>query len=35
MGVSVDGFIADRTGAFGWTTSREEQFRSPQISRST
>src|SRR5438477_10198432 len=27
MGVSVDGFIADRTGAFGWTVANEEQFR--------
>src|SRR3954471_24553054 len=27
MGVSVDGFIADRKGAFGWTTPTEEQFR--------
>src|SRR5215218_2522285 len=27
MGVSVDGFIADRKGAFGWTTPSEEQFR--------
>ncbi len=27
MGVSVDGFIADRKGAFGWTTPNEEQFR--------
>ncbi|MFJ1706310.1 dihydrofolate reductase family protein [Kitasatospora sp. NPDC088346] len=27
MGVSVDGFIADREGAFGWTTPTEEQFR--------
>ena len=27
MGVSVDGFIADREGAFGWTTPDEEQFR--------
>ena len=27
MGVSVDGFIADREGAFGWTTPKEEQFR--------
>src|SRR3954470_19032646 len=27
MGVSVDGFIADREGAFGWTTPNEEQFR--------
>ena len=27
MGVSVDGFIADRDGAFGWTTPDEEQFR--------
>ena len=27
MGVSVDGFIADREGAFGWTTPSEEQFR--------
>jgi dihydrofolate reductase len=27
MSVSVDGFIADRKGAFGWTTPNEEQFR--------
>src|SRR3954453_14245647 len=27
MGVSVDGFIADREGAFGWTTPSEQQFR--------
>ena len=27
MGVSVDGFIADRDGAFGWTIPSEEQFR--------
>jgi len=27
MSVSVDGFIADREGAFGWTTPDEEQFR--------
>ncbi|HJT05112.1 MAG TPA: dihydrofolate reductase family protein [Pseudonocardiaceae bacterium] len=27
MSVSVDGFIADREGAFGWTTPHEEQFR--------
>src|SRR5881227_266164 len=27
MGVSVDGFIADREGAFGWTTPNDEQFR--------
>ena len=27
MGVSVDGFIADREGAFGWTVPNEEQFR--------
>ncbi len=27
MGVSVDGFIADREGAFGWTAPSEEQFR--------
>jgi dihydrofolate reductase len=27
MGVSVDGFIADREGAFGWTDPSEEQFR--------
>jgi dihydrofolate reductase len=26
MGVSVDGFIADREGAFGWTAPSEEQF---------
>jgi dihydrofolate reductase len=27
MGVSVDGFINDRAGAFGWTTPIEELFR--------
>ena len=27
MGVSVDGFIADRDGAFGWGVPSEEQFR--------
>ena len=27
MGVSLDGFIADRAGAFGWTVPSEEQFR--------
>jgi dihydrofolate reductase len=27
MNVSVDGFIADREGAFGWTVPNEEQFR--------
>jgi dihydrofolate reductase len=27
MGVSVDGFIADREGRFGWTVPSEEQFR--------
>jgi dihydrofolate reductase len=27
MGVSVDSFIADREGAFGWTVPSEEQFR--------
>ena len=27
MNVSVDGFIADREGAFGWTDPSEEQFR--------
>jgi dihydrofolate reductase len=27
MSVSVDGFIADREGAFGWTFPNEEQFR--------
>jgi dihydrofolate reductase len=27
MNVSVDGFIADREGAFGWTVPDEEQFR--------
>ena len=27
MGVSVDGFIADREGRFGWTVPNEEQFR--------
>src|SRR5438105_6267191 len=27
MSISVDGFVADRKGAFGWTTPNEEQFR--------
>jgi dihydrofolate reductase len=27
MSVSVDGFIADRDGAFGWSVPDEEQFR--------
>jgi dihydrofolate reductase len=27
MGVSVDGFIADREGAFGWGAPCDEQFR--------
>jgi dihydrofolate reductase len=27
MGVSVDGFIADRKGAFGWSAPDEELFR--------
>src|SRR4051794_27688650 len=27
MGVSVDGFIADREGAFEWSAPSEEQFR--------
>jgi dihydrofolate reductase len=27
MNVSVDGFIADREGAFAWTAPSEEQFR--------
>ena len=27
MGVSVDGFIADREGRFAWTDLSEEQFR--------
>jgi dihydrofolate reductase len=27
MGVSVDGFIADRDGGFGWGVPGEEQFR--------
>jgi len=27
MSVSVDGFIADRDGVFGWTVPSEEQFR--------
>jgi dihydrofolate reductase len=27
MSVSVDGFIADREGDFGWTAPSEEQFR--------
>jgi dihydrofolate reductase len=27
MSVSVDGFIAHRAGAFGWTVPNEEQFR--------
>jgi len=27
MSVSVDGFIADRDGGFGWTVPSDEQFR--------
>jgi dihydrofolate reductase len=27
MGVSVDGFIADREGMFGWSAPSDEQFR--------
>jgi hypothetical protein len=27
MSVSVDGFIADRDGAFGWSAPSEELFR--------
>lgn len=27
MSVSVDGFVADREGGFGWTAPSEEQFR--------
>jgi dihydrofolate reductase len=27
MGVSVDGFIADREGRFGWSVPSDEQFR--------
>ena len=27
MGVSVDGFIADRAGSFAWTVPSDEQFR--------
>src|SRR3954462_15021512 len=27
MGVSVDGFIADREGDFGWSVPSEDQFR--------
>jgi dihydrofolate reductase len=27
MSVSVDGFIADRRGDFGWTVPTEDQFR--------
>src|ERR671932_596690 len=27
MSVSVDGFIADRDGAFGWGVPSDEQFR--------
>jgi hypothetical protein len=27
MSVSVDGFIADRDGAFGWTAPSDEHFR--------
>jgi hypothetical protein len=27
MSVSVDGFIADREGGFGWTAPSEELFR--------
>jgi dihydrofolate reductase len=26
MGVSVDGFIADRDGAFDWSVPSDEQF---------
>ena len=26
MSVSVDGFIADREGAFGWTVPHEDSF---------
>jgi hypothetical protein len=26
MSVSVDGLIADRNGAFGWTVPSDEQF---------
>jgi hypothetical protein len=35
MSVSVDGFIADREGAFGWTAPNEEQFRFISAGRST
>ncbi|MEO6886425.1 MAG: hypothetical protein ABI232_09105 [Jatrophihabitantaceae bacterium] len=27
MSVSMDGFISDRTGLFGWSVPSEEQFR--------
>ena len=27
MGVSVDGFVTDREGSFGWSVPDEEQFR--------
>ena len=27
MGVSVDGFVADREGAFGWSVPSDELFR--------
>ena len=27
MSVSVDGFIVDRAGGFGWTVPNGEQFR--------
>ena len=27
MGVSVDGIIADREGAFSWSVPNEDQFR--------
>ena len=33
MSVSVDGFIADREGAFGWTVPNEEQFVSTLADR--
>jgi dihydrofolate reductase len=35
MSVSVDGFIADRKGAFGWSVPSDEQFRfhTEQISK--
>ena len=31
MSVSVDGFIADREGAFGWTVPNDEQCALPKV----